>query len=638
MQYKDFVLQLEAAAGGGYVARIIDSPFGTDKDVWALPFPLEEAESRLASIEKLLTRLMKREKDAAPRLAEEQLRLGRELHGALFTSKLSSAFSNSFTNVETLGAAGLRLRLDFDTERPDEASLAALPWELLYKADTQDYLGIFVRTPIVRYLETHRLLKPFAVDGPLRVLLAESEPEDLRPLDLATEQRRIKEALEEHPDVELHYLEQPDVNDVRTVLEDKGIHVLHFMGHGRFDQHDGEGGIAFVTSDGKSQDVSGKRLAVYLKGIPSLRLVVLSSCYGAALPRRQAQNLYASVAPALLQAGIPAIVAMQFPISDAAATAFSTAFYSSLAKGDPVDVAATKGRVAIYGEEETSQEWVTPALFMRVRDGRIIDRFAPRNPGPVRLGIRSFADTDSWGKGLEDRVDRFLGLEEYFDGRSIRDDAMWNQAIFLKLNEFLFRVAGYRNPLHVDFAAHATIAFAAGYCLDCKSGLSIRILQRQLGGTTEWTSQEGEPPQGPLWSDGEITMDDNAYDVALAVSVSRPVLDDVEAYVRRSGLSVRRIVSASLLPEPSVKGIVNGAHALELALKLERRIWSRSIEEREGVLHLFVAAPNAFVFFLGQLAKAFGRVQLYEHHLGSGKVGDYQPSMRLPPVVQDIPE
>jgi hypothetical protein len=60
---------------------------------------------------------------------------------------------------------------------------------------------------------------------------------------------------------------------------------------------------------------------------------------------------------------------MQLPISDQAAIAFSEAFYRRLGAGDPVDAAATEGRLAISRRDRRSAEWAVPALFMRVPNG-----------------------------------------------------------------------------------------------------------------------------------------------------------------------------------------------------------------------------------------------------------------------------
>jgi tetratricopeptide (TPR) repeat protein len=70
--------------------------------------------------------------------------------------------------------------------------------------------------------------------------------------------------------------------------------------------------------------------------------------------------------------GVPAVVAMQFPISDEAAITFARGFYTALSVGRPVDASVTQARLAIFAGNN-DVEWGTPVLYMRTPDGRIFD-------------------------------------------------------------------------------------------------------------------------------------------------------------------------------------------------------------------------------------------------------------------------
>ena len=76
------------------------------------------------------------------------------------------------------------------------------------------------------------------------------------------------------------------------------------------------------------------------------------------------------VAQHLVQQGLPAVIAMQFPVSDQAAITLAHEFYGALADHYPVDAALTEARVAIYGQKSL-MEWGTPVLFMRAPDGNL---------------------------------------------------------------------------------------------------------------------------------------------------------------------------------------------------------------------------------------------------------------------------
>ena len=66
------------------------------------------------------------------------------------------------------------------------------------------------------------------------------------------------------------------------------------------------------------------------------------------------------------------MVAMQFAITDAAATTVARELYGTVADGYPVDAALAETRKAIYADGN-SVEWACPVLFLSAPDGRIFD-------------------------------------------------------------------------------------------------------------------------------------------------------------------------------------------------------------------------------------------------------------------------
>jgi hypothetical protein len=111
-----------------------------------------------------------------------------------------------------------------------------------------------------------------------------------------------------------------------------------------------------------------RRIARILHNKPSLRLVVLNSCEGA---RTSNVDPFSGVATTLIEFGIPAVIGMQFEITDEAAIAFSASLYRALAQGLPVDAAIGAARCAIVAEREA--EFGTPVLFLRAADARLFD-------------------------------------------------------------------------------------------------------------------------------------------------------------------------------------------------------------------------------------------------------------------------
>ena len=443
--------------------------------------------------------------------------------------------------------------------------------------------------------------------------------------------------------MELIPLAVPTAEAMREALldQDKEIHVLHFMGHGGYDSRSGAGAIFFEKSDGADDQVDGEELAAFLKRIPSLRLVVLNSCKTA----RHKGSLgspsnYGAAAKVLLRTGIPALVAHQCSISSAAAIQFSKIFYREIARGAGVDEAITEVRLRMWRK---SAEWGNSVLFLNGPTARVLALKSgrrgksagtggpPAEAGPVRLGVRSI---DGWGSDMEDSNDHVLDITGLFQGRRIKDKSWWQERVFPKLRTFLKLYVEERRPLLLDFAAHSSIAFAAGWLLEPKSGLDVRIRQR-TGGVEgfEWHTRDGSDPGGPLWQEREERgLERRASDVAVALSVSQPdVAEEVEDFIRKRKLSVGRLLDAVIAPEPCGRSVKGGEHAFRLAQALQTSS-GRAFPERSGRVHFFCSGPNALVFYLGQLASSLGRIVLYEYPFrAENSYGRYQKSIELPP-------
>jgi hypothetical protein len=98
--------------------------------------------------------------------------------------------------------------------------------------------------------------------------------------------------------------------------------------------------------------------------------VLLTACLA---PQPGTRDVFSSTAATLIRRGIPAVVAMQYEISDLAAIEFARTFYELIAEGMPVDTAVAEARIAISMAIPNSLEWGTPVLFMRSPNGHLFD-------------------------------------------------------------------------------------------------------------------------------------------------------------------------------------------------------------------------------------------------------------------------
>jgi hypothetical protein len=285
--------------------------------------------------------------------------IGARLAHALLTGPVGELYATAVERVGSSVDRGVRLSLSLG-EAPQ---LLGVPWELLFVAPR--FLASQRRTPVVRLLEMNRTALPAPVAGPLSLLCVVSSPADLPRLDVDAERRRIEQALttvREQRLVDVTWLHPATPDTLRTTLLDGAYHVIHFVGHSDFTA--AGDGVVFLENDaGGAVPLESTLLANLIADqSATLRLVVLNSCKGA---RTTADDPAAGVAATLISLGLPAVVAMQFPISDDAAIVFAEALYATLiARRQPVDAAVGEARKAISATIPGA-EWATPVLFLR---------------------------------------------------------------------------------------------------------------------------------------------------------------------------------------------------------------------------------------------------------------------------------
>ena len=375
-EYDDFWVEFSPRAGGGYsvAARAPDGE--TSKASFQLPFTNEQLEAAVRTLgyTRSATTRDIGEVSTERRLTAEQL--GGELADALLVGPTGDLYNQARSAAIAKGH-GVRLWLSLGKA----PGLLSVPWEFLYLQPT--FLASQRKTPIVRFLSTHAPVAPRRIENTVRILGVVASPDGLPKLDVAQERKRVDDALgkaRQDREVTIDWLDPATRKELRLALQQGEYHILHFVGHsGYVAESDvahggGGGGVLFLENENRSAaQVSDAQLVNLLADQDSLRLVVLNSCEGA---RTSAMDPFAGIATSIVALGIPAVVAMQFEISDEAAITFAEELYQSLiARQDPIDVAVAEARKAVFTEVNET-EWATPVLFLRNEDGRLFD-FAP---------------------------------------------------------------------------------------------------------------------------------------------------------------------------------------------------------------------------------------------------------------------
>lgn len=347
----------------GFVARLESASVGQAQAEFAPPFSPQELELfllRLARPRRRTRRIESPQMDAVKQFGES-------LFERLFTGELRACLRTSYEDAARTGR-GLRIRIH-PTTAPE---LADVPWEFLYHAKLNRFLALSSETPIVRYLDLPEAVSPLCVTPPVRILVVIAAPADLTELDVEAEWQRLHMAIGDLHDrgvIALDRLDNANMAELQRALRRTEYHVLHFVGHGGFDERLRDGVLVMEDLERRGVVVGAQRLGTLLHDHRSLRLIVLNACEGA---RTDVTDPFSGVAQTLVQQGLAAVVAMQFEVSDGAAISFASEFYGALADGYPVEAALAEARKAIFNVGNDT-EWATPALYLRAFDGQLFD-------------------------------------------------------------------------------------------------------------------------------------------------------------------------------------------------------------------------------------------------------------------------
>ena len=432
LSYENFDLLFKPGRNDGYEVLVTHAPGGADVPEQGFEVPFEDRD-----LENFVLRLRGSKGRARGSLDSPETQraraIGGDLFKALFKDKLATSHAKSLDRCHDAGK-GLRLRLNL-TATP---ALLNLPWEFLYDESTKRFLSLFDETPIVRYLAVDHRSVPLRTALPVRALVMVSNPDDpaYAELDVEQEKANLKiatSALEDAGQLFLDFI-PATLRDLKRVLQKNTYHVFHFIGHGGFDEANNEGALV-LEGDGRALLTSGQHLGTLLAGHRSLRLAVLNACEGA---RSANDDPFAGVAQTLLQQGVPAVVAMQFEITDRAAIAFSEEFYQSLTLGLPIDVAVSEARKGVYGMPNYT-EWATPVLYMRSPDGVLFD---------LEAATTTPKKTPSPAKGQKTKWQRFAADHKTGDWVCGRITQFSSDGAVVELGE---DIEGFASVRDIDF-------------------------------------------------------------------------------------------------------------------------------------------------------------------------------------------
>lgn len=279
------------------------------------------------------------------------------------------------------------------TIHTNDAQILALPWELLH----QPQLGFLSQQqpPVaIRRFCIKNQVPGFTVQAKpiLRLLFIVSRPSDEGFLNPRLDPQAVLDALVDHKiaQIEVEFLRPATLARLQERLQNKDlptIDIIHFDGHGSYDETTQCGYLAFEKSRVRGNAIAEKTHAISATQLAELfiphhiALVVLSACQSAAVGNEP----LGSVAAGLTDKGVPSVLAMVYSVLTTTTRQLFSAFYQQLATGQGIGTALDSARQAMAqhnkrgkrrrgeGEFELSlQDWFVPALYQSGHDTALL--------------------------------------------------------------------------------------------------------------------------------------------------------------------------------------------------------------------------------------------------------------------------
>lgn len=258
-------------------------------------------------------------------------------------------------------------------------------------------------------------------------------------------------------------------------------------------------------------------------------------------------------------------------------------------------------------------------------EGLLVDR--KEEPDPfLPIALRSFLGpaADIVGAAPEDT----LLLTDDFRQRYLQDGREWQRDMRPKVEAFLRAAVKKSAKLRLIIDAHASIAFLAGAVLDLKSGVETQLVQKGRIGARTWRADDDTAAEGGRFEVTEERLG-AGHDIAIAVSVSQPAKPQARAYAVAGLPEVGKLVSFALPTGPGQQSVTGGQHAAALAEQISNHVRTVTANNPDRVVHIFAAAPNSLLFYLGQHHQAIAPCIIYEFDFDRLAHKTYQPSFTI---------
>ena len=350
-----------------------------------------------------LAKILRENRLSAANAPDEFITLGRNLWKVLLDNKAGALLLNELKNPNL---DLLRVELEF---ADGQQTLSRWPWEYLYIPanagipGSADFLAGRVSLVLTRRLALEGW-RPLSVDTKLKVLFVAARPNDVGPVGY----ERVLEVLQEleaqglielnalvdavGPDNKIEvtgpdWLPKASRDNFNGLLAGWGPHVVHFIGHGKCEAE--ASFIAFVDQAANADWFKEDELR--LVNNKSVRLVFLQACE-TAMPLADPYHAMFGFARRVAGAGIPAVIGMQYRVTNRVAETFAKNFYKALADHETVDVAVKNARMAVMALKpvpgEAGRPFGLPVLYYNEAPGSPGGVLVPEPPSSSQGGVQ----------------------------------------------------------------------------------------------------------------------------------------------------------------------------------------------------------------------------------------------------------
>jgi len=393
---------------------------------------------------------------------------GKLLFETLFQGKIRQAYDVAIGMARATTEGRLRIRLWIDD---GAAALHALLWERLRDPQSVSPLAVSGGTLLSRYigLEGQSSVTPPEA-SPLRMAFVIANPVDLgaynlAALDVEAEVGNLLDAASAATGVKPELTVFPGrtglspglqarvaaasgrVESGPTTLETllrlldnaAAPHILHILAHGAFNRRTQTAALYLEDALGNVQTTTDGAIAVKIHALrPLPHLIFLAACESAKRDPGNS-NPFVGLSPKLVQAGVPAVVAMQDTLLISTARTLTYDFYRQVWAHGVVDRALSQARLVLYGAP--CADWATPVLLMRIQDGRLFTPVIERPPNKLET-------ISEEQRLMEDNVAETLALlREYEEQRRLTNDPKTRRSAEKEIQRLRTDLARYRAEL-----------------------------------------------------------------------------------------------------------------------------------------------------------------------------------------------